>query len=220
MATDSKARSPIDVYPDQRVTCLDCNKYTWIRWNGTAYAADDPTWSYHVDPDDDRKSKLWHCGHLAHHTRMSGIRARAGFRLYSRNDADRTRDVADPTPGPWKLSALKNCSNGYPDSLAVVPETTGERRGPAICLLSPLDSVTMNDEANARLIAAAPELLNILKDVEWQGLEDDPDGGHYGACPACGGGDPDDSNTPEEYAGHTEDCTLAAAIAKAEGRTS
>lgn len=74
--------------------------------------------------------------------------------------------------------------------------------------------------ANAVLYAAAPELLEALREVEWAGLEDDPDGGYYCACPSCGGGHPDDPATPEGYVGHTEDCELAAAIAKAEGRSS
>lgn len=74
--------------------------------------------------------------------------------------------------------------------------------------------------ANAVLYAAAPELLETLRAVEWSGLEEDPDGGYYGACPSCGGGDPDNPATPEGYAGHTDDCELAAAIAKAEGRSS
>lgn len=72
-------------------------------------------------------------------------------------------------------------------------------------------------DADAHLIAAAPNLLAALRAVEWAGLEDDPDGGYYGACPSCGGGDPDNPATPEDHVGHTEDCELAAAIARATG---
>lgn len=76
--------------------------------------------------------------------------------------------------------------------------------------------------ADAELIVRAvnsfADLLAQVKAAEWSGTEEDPEGGVYGACPACGGGNPEDVRTPEEYRGHDEGCELAAAIAKAEGR--
>lgn len=52
----------------------------------------------------------------------------------------------------------------FPRSLAVWPDSiqVGQIAEP-ICLVSPDVSVTEQDEANARLIAAAPDLLAALK---------------------------------------------------------
>lgn len=53
-----------------------------------------------------------------------------------------------------------------PRSLAVWPDGVqiGEVAEP-ICLISPTDRTTEQDEANARLIAAAPELLEAAKNL-------------------------------------------------------
>jgi hypothetical protein len=64
-------------------------------------------------------------------------------------------------------------------------------------------------QANARLIAAAPDLLAALKAVEW--VESDG----LSSCPCCR------YVKPIGAAGeHPETCTLSAAIRKAEGRLS
>ena len=60
-------------------------------------------------------------------------------------------------------------------------------------------------KANARLIAAAPELLSTLEAIEW--IDDGDPMGKY--CAAC---------YNYEHAGHQQDCFLAAAIAKAGDR--
>jgi hypothetical protein len=59
-------------------------------------------------------------------------------------------------------------------------------------------------KANARLIAATPELLAELTSIEWGAL------GQSGPrCPSCGGN--------RDHRGHDRDCRLAAALAKATG---
>lgn len=56
--------------------------------------------------------------------------------------------------------------------------------------------------------------LEILRKIEWAGLADHPEGGHYSVCLCCGGGDPHSPATPEGYAGHGEGCELASHIAQ------
>lgn len=64
-------------------------------------------------------------------------------------------------PGPWKAGFYKK--DGVLERLAVWPETMADgEKGPTICLLAPISNLTVTDEANARLIAAAPELLEAL----------------------------------------------------------
>lgn len=72
-----------------------------------------------------------------------------------------------------------------------------------------------NDErarAKVSLIAAAPELLKMLKRHEYVHQED------WGIdwCPECGGVKPGSGTDMQE--GHKPDCELAALIAKAEGK--
>jgi hypothetical protein len=106
--------------------------------------------------------------------------------------------VSGHTPGPWTVyddfyikvdrpgyiggshAEVKSCD-------AVPPQNRDEHK------------------ANARLMAAAPDLLAALKAVECITQ------GGFDFCPCC------------EYvqgAGHRVDCQLAAALAKAEGKTS
>lgn len=64
--------------------------------------------------------------------------------------------------------------------------------------------------ANAKLIAAAPDMLTVLRDLEWTGLNDGR-GVTHAMCPAC-------SALKSRGSGHNPHCGLAAAIAKAEDR--
>lgn len=60
------------------------------------------------------------------------------------------------TPAPWKIGEAKTQK-----SLAIFQDKAQEdgKIYHAICLISPLDKVEEVDLANAKLIAAAPELL-------------------------------------------------------------
>lgn len=70
------------------------------------------------------------------------------------------------TPGPLKLAELKNCTDGFPDSLALIGGEIGIR-GPAVCCFAPVATVTLLDEDNAKLFAAlrnaAPRILPFLQ---------------------------------------------------------
>ena len=106
------------------------------------------------------------------------------------------------TPGPWY--AIRNTSYWeVRDKNRQVADTCATS-----CRKEPGDEE--RGEANARLIAAAPEMLSALKAVEWAGQTDVAEGGYKDACPMCGEG---------RRTGHIGDCPLHAAIAKAEGRT-
>jgi hypothetical protein len=63
-------------------------------------------------------------------------------------------------------------------------------------------------KADAALIAAAPEMLAALESLEWAGYHED----HYSLCPSCG------NRKLARNPKHKEDCLLANAIAKAEGK--
>lgn len=67
-----------------------------------------------------------------------------------------------------------------------------------------LRTESAEEEANARLIAAAPELLEVLLLAEWV-PDDDP---ALRWCPCC---------CQSKPFGHHPECRLAAAIAKAGG---
>lgn len=62
--------------------------------------------------------------------------------------------------------------------------------------------------ANARLIAAAPKLLETLQSVEWSALVDDEHGGMEDGCPWC---------DQAQRHGHDQECGLADALAQATG---
>lgn len=75
------------------------------------------------------------------------------------------------TPGLWKVGASIWGVNNSNSSLAVWPDL--HERNP-ICLLSPVFEATKQDEANAALIAAAPELLEAC--IEMLQMITKPDG--------------------------------------------
>lgn len=66
-----------------------------------------------------------------------------------------------------------------------------------------------DDEARAKLIAAAPDLARALREVEWVSL-----GLVRKQCVVCRGYEPDDYY-PRGSGGHEETCPVLAALAKA-----
>lgn len=69
--------------------------------------------------------------------------------------------VITHTPGPWKTGFYR--SDGK-EQLAVWAESIKEgEKGHPVCLVSPVEKMDERDEANARLIAAAPELIRSLR---------------------------------------------------------
>lgn len=113
-------------------------------------------------------------------------------------------DEQKHTPGPWQ--AYRSSVPGPQEGMWQV---AGED---CIADLWRLEESTHDayelseDEAeeNAHLIAAAPELLKELKAAEWTPAHNDAK-----RCPSCRQRDID---------GHKSTCTLAAALAKAEGK--
>jgi hypothetical protein len=91
------------------------------------------------------------------------------------------------TPGPWRFSTEDGHVHDEDGLIAEVWGVFPGRDGSEV-------------KANARLIAAAPELLAAVK--AFNAFVDE-----YEPCPAC-------SHSP-----HSTDCFIPKAIAKAEGRT-
>ena len=99
------------------------------------------------------------------------------------------------TPKPWKYY-----NRHYPAGPAIIP-----KMGPGICSFFNESADLRGDEehdANGYIMAAAPDLLEVLQQVEWTNAID----GEL-CCPWCG-------NYREH--GHRQDCPRQAAIAKAE----
>jgi hypothetical protein len=70
------------------------------------------------------------------------------------------------TPGPWILGEALDAPGG--NALGVRAKTNADWSANGelvdyVCLISPIDKVTKNDFANAKLIAAAPDLLEVAK---------------------------------------------------------
>jgi hypothetical protein len=107
------------------------------------------------------------------------------------------------TPGPWGYTY-----DGSSDwSIGPADDPQGDGRVAHVW--------DKNDErarANVSLIAAAPEMLAMLKRLEWEGAWADspimPD--PYRACPTC--------HAKWAIGKHDADCELAALMAKAEGK--
>ena len=114
------------------------------------------------------------------------------------------------TPGEWLVRGLEPGS----DDVRVVIERDGvvSRVATVHCPQSvPFKKPTAADVLewvpNARLIAAAPDLLDVLEFIQWSSKHWE-DGVNHACCPWC--------DEPVEN-GHLTDCRIAAAIAKARG---
>ena len=119
------------------------------------------------------------------------------------------------TPGPWRYEdhdpdpsdrCATRCevfagSNENPFRVCLIEDTTHDH-------VTLVTLAAKRDLANARLIAAAPDLFAALRQVEWGVTVSDEGGAELEICPWCG--NPQDN-------GHLEGCALADAIAKAIG---
>jgi hypothetical protein len=85
---------------------------------------------------------------------------------------------------------------------------------------------TAKRDANAKLIADAPDLLALVVKLEWSAVREGPGDGPmfsgrgkpYPACAICGGIKPmADGAFSESALGHRDGCELATLIAKAKG---
>jgi hypothetical protein len=99
--------------------------------------------------------------------------------------------MSEHTKGPWEVSTTKDPDGGE-DWTCV----------DAGCWNVADLGNTHNAEANARLIASAPDLLRLVEDVEWTG-------GRLGPyCPWCG---------QLAETGHAPNCPRQAVLAKVRG---
>ena len=70
------------------------------------------------------------------------------------------------TPGPW-ITRAGETNDKYGRTLGVVvDESNNDGVSKAVCYVSPESDITDEDVANAKLIAAAPELLEALKELQ------------------------------------------------------
>lgn len=125
------------------------------------------------------------------------------------------------TPGPWKSDGkVIGWLSGDQPAVRVTYEQPN-RPGffSPVCMVE-VDGAgkygsagSLNPIDDARLIAAAPDLLAALKAVEWKGTGYDREGDKEKRCPCCNESAPGYGGLGE----HTIDCQLASAIAKAEG---
>jgi hypothetical protein len=104
------------------------------------------------------------------------------------------------SPGPWAWEP-EDPEDGQPYSLFSkgVPYTES---GLSV-YFEPGGDATPTDLANLTLIAKAPEMAAMLRELEWSGLDDFDEAG---VCPVCGNG---------KYNGHdmsTPPCRLASLL--------
>lgn len=87
--------------------------------------------------------------------------------------------MSNHTPGPWRLSKLGFAEND--GSIPVLSATEGDETAKRICTVSFQSKAKRGEayrtpcadrDANARLIAAAPELLEALKELSFDAFED------------------------------------------------
>ena len=110
--------------------------------------------------------------------------------------------MSEHTEGPWKIDSFeKTYYYGYHRI-----EASNER---GIADIFWTEDASIEDEANAHLIAAAPDMIEVLKRLEWV-KEHAPGGTYFLVCPICGA---------TKGAPHADDSAPAAALAKARGKS-
>ncbi len=125
--------------------------------------------------------------------------------------------MAEHTPGPWEEDITED------GLLRVIAPDAGDRHHETVCIIDDMETSTEQDHWNARLIAAAPELLVLLE-------ESVASLNHYVVhsedCPMCFWCDSewdwvvDTMDIVPSSETHTPDCWVVrvrAAIAKARG---
>ncbi len=104
--------------------------------------------------------------------------------------------MAEHTPGPWEEDITED------GLLRIIAPNAGDRHHETVCIIDDMETSTGQDHWNARLIAAAPELLAALESLLTYVENDNPG--------AAFGGDAEVSRLHEE---------ACAALAKARGTT-
>ena len=123
----------------------------------------------------------------------------------TKNEKHAGADAAERhTKGPWRV-----VERDPDDCILGVQMTTGARYTVAD-VYGDVEEMNGAMRANAQLIAAAPEMLAVLRDLEWSRLNDGR-GVTQVQCPAC-------FALQSRGTGHNPYCGLAAALAKAESR--
>jgi hypothetical protein len=119
--------------------------------------------------------------------------------------------VSAHTPGPW-IVKQDVYRSGDIDVFARKVQYVGTHVAHVCVRKEPDDGDLPREQAlaNARLIAAAPDMLALLRDLEWSRLNDGR-GVTQVQCPAC-------FALQSRGTGHNPYCGLVAVLAKAEGR--
>lgn len=90
------------------------------------------------------------------------------------NQPSEASEQSEHTPGPWKVRPADAIS---PDVIAITSN------GVTVAFV-PIEEIH-NEQANARLIAAAPELLEVLKELHPKGVHSAEWGATKKGCRAC-----------------------------------
>lgn len=111
------------------------------------------------------------------------------------------------TPGPWVVEVKE--SSGPRLERGIVGIGIVDKKGRRIA------SVAVRHDPrelpNARLIAAAPIMLDALRAVEFSDIGGDGVG--YEVCPLCGGASPYDDSAPSiAQLGHYPDCLIGKSL--------
>lgn len=111
--------------------------------------------------------------------------------------------MSNYTPGPWSKEEYNDYTINGADGMKVAECAY-------ICTVKDGKSDFSEMTGNSHLIAAAPELLTLLEELQWNHTQKWPsDGMYHHVCPHC-------ENTPGQ--GHKADCQIGATIAKAKGK--